>query len=156
MRCYSPDGILLWMYTFDTPGDPFIGASGPVAGDLNQDNLAEIIFCTYSPSQAVSHLIVLDAAGAELYKTTLPKRGSMSPPTLADVDQNGAVEIIVSLKDTLGSGTGGVQIWDVASAGNNAMPWPTGRGNLFRNGQPGLVKTKRSLNPGVLFLLLGR
>lgn len=156
MRCYSPDGILLWMYTFDTAGGPFIGASGPVAGDLNQDDVAEIIFCTYSTSQAVSHLIVLDAAGAELYKTALSKRGSMSPPTLADVDQNGAVEIIVSLKDTLGSGSGGVQIWDVASAGNNAMPWPTGRGNLFRNGQPDLGQTKPSLNPGVLFLLLGR
>lgn len=154
MRCYSPAGNLLWSYTFDTPGGDFIGASGPVAGDLNQDNVAEIIFCTYSTSQDVSHLIVLDAAGIELHKVALSKRGSMSSPTLADVDQDGTVEIIISLKDTLGSGTGGVQIWDVASASDSAMPWPTGRGNLLRNGQsiPGGPKTP--FNSAVLFLLL--
>ena len=59
----------------------------------------------------------------------------MSPPTLADVDGDGIIEIIVSLKDTLGSGLGGVQIWDIGSASLNTLPWPTGRGNNLRNGQ---------------------
>jgi hypothetical protein len=155
MRCYSPDGMMLWRYTFDTPGGDFIGASGPVVGDLNQDNVPELVFSTYSTSQNASHLIVLDAAGSQLHKIGLSKRGSMSPPTLADVDQDGAVEIIISLKDTLGSGAGGVQIWDVASAGDSAMPWPTGRGNLLRNGQPSPIGLKTPLNSATLFLLWG-
>jgi len=59
----------------------------------------------------------------------------MSVPTLADVDGDGVIEIIVSLKDTLGGGIGGVQIYDVSTAGPGYLPWPTGRGNLLRNGQ---------------------
>ena len=59
----------------------------------------------------------------------------MSPPVLADIDGDHGVEIIISLKDVLGGGAGGVQIWDVASASDNLLPWPTGRGNNLRNGQ---------------------
>lgn len=154
MRCYSPGGILLWSYTFDTTGGAFIGASGPVAGDLNHDGSAEIIFCTYSPTQDVSHLVILNASGTQLHKISLSKRGSMSPPTLADVDNDGVVEIIVSLKDTLGGGLGGVQIWDVTSAQTGSLSWPTGRGNLLRDGQPASDESSASFIPAVLQLLL--
>jgi hypothetical protein len=44
------------------------------------------------------------------------------------------LEIIISLKDVLGSGKGGVQVWDVASAKANNRDWPTGRGNYLRTG----------------------
>ncbi|MEN6474544.1 MAG: VCBS repeat-containing protein [Syntrophaceae bacterium] len=135
MRCFSPDGATLWSYAFDQAGAPFIGASGAVIGDLDDDGLSEVVFTTYSTAQDVSHLIILSAGGIELYKVKLVKRGSMSPPTLADIDGDGMIEIIISLKDTLGSGLGGVQIWDVSSARINALPWPTGRGNYLRNGQ---------------------
>lgn len=135
MRAYTPNGTLLWSYTFDTSGGDFIGATGAVVGDLNSDGVVEIIFCTYSISQSVSHLIILDAAGMELHKILLAKRGTMGPPTLADVDQDGDVEIVISLKDTLGGGLGGVQIWDVTTAMIGKLPWPTGRGNMLRNGQ---------------------
>jgi hypothetical protein len=134
MRCYSPEGILLWSYACDTPDSQFIGASGAVLGDLNLDDSPEVIFTTYSTAQDVSHLIVLDTAGNELHKVPIAGRGSMSPPTLEDVDGDHAVEIIISLKDVLGGGDGGVQIWDVASAGDNLLPWPTGRGNNLRDG----------------------
>lgn len=154
MRCYSPDGALLWSYNFDKAGGDFIGASGPVIGDLNHDNIEEIIFCTYSTSQNVSHLVILDAAGVELIKVALAKRGSMSPPTIVDVDRDGIVEIVVSLKDTLGSGIGGVQIWDVASAKSNVMPWPTGRGNLLRDGRYDCCGST-ILNVPAIMLLLG-
>jgi len=135
MRAYSPDGGLLWAYQFDVPGGNFLGASGVAAGDLNEDGKPEIIFSTYSTVDNISHLIVLDAMGHQLHKIALAKRGSMSVPTLADVDGDGILEIIVSLKDTLGGGLGGVQIYNVTSAGAGYLPWPTGRGNLLRNGQ---------------------
>ena len=35
----------------------------------------------------------------------------------------------------LGGGLGGVQIWDVTTAMIGKLPWPTGRGNMLRNGQ---------------------
>lgn len=147
MRAYSPDAALLWTYTFDVPGGDFIGATGAVIGDLNDDDSPEIIFCTYSIASDVSHLIILGSGGQELYRVALEKRGTMGPPTLADVDNDGDVEIVVSLKDTLGGGLGGVQIWDVETAKSGGLVWPTGRGDLLRSGlfapdkrgRPGLV-----------------
>jgi hypothetical protein len=138
MRCYGPDGTLLWSYRFDAAGDPFIGASGAAIGDLDHDSIPEVVFNTYSTAQNVSHLIVLNAQGKLLHIIPIAGRGSMSVPTLADVDADGKTEILISLKDSLDdTGHGGVQIWDVASAtGTGCLPWPTGRGNLLRNGLP--------------------
>jgi hypothetical protein len=61
-------------------------------------------------------------------------RGSMSAPTLTDVDNDGKTEIVISLKDVIGEGKGGVQIWEVESALNGKNDWPTGRGNYLRTG----------------------
>jgi len=135
MRCFSPDGATLWSYGFDGSGEPFIGASGAVIGDLDSNGLCEIVFTTYSPAQDVSHLVILDARGHELHKIKIDQRGSMSPPTLADIDGDDILEILISLKDPVSSKLGGVQIWDVPSARIGALPWPTGRGNYLRNGQ---------------------
>jgi len=135
MRSYEPDGTLQWRYQFDSSGGSFIGASGAAAGDLNNDGVSEIIFSTYSPDEDVSHLIILDAQGTELHRLSLESRGSMSVPTLADIDGDNMLEIILSLKDTLGGGVGGVQIYDVSTAEINDLPWPTGRGNFLRDGQ---------------------
>lgn len=135
LRCFSPAGATLWSYAFDRAGGNFIGASGAVIGDLDNDGISEVVFTTYSTTENVSHLIVLNAGGQQLHRVPLAKRGAMSPPTLADVDGDGVLEILVSLKDTLGDGLGGVQIWDVPSAAASTLPWPTGRGNNLRNGQ---------------------
>lgn len=138
MRAFLPDGSLFWSYQFDAAGGNFIGASGAAVGDLNNDGHPEIVFSTYSTEQDVSHLIVLDAEGAELHKIQLAKRGSMGVPTLADLDDNGTIEIIVSLKDRLDYTYGGVQVYNVANALEGYTPWPTGRGNLTRDGRPAM------------------
>jgi hypothetical protein len=135
MRCFSPNSSTLWSFTFDTAGDPFIGASGAVIGDLDNDGKNEVVFTTYSTSEDVSHLVILNASGELLHYIPIAGRGSMSPPTLADVDGDGVLEIIITLKDVLGSGLGGVQIWNVASAQAGSVPWPTGRGNYRRTGK---------------------
>lgn len=135
MRCFSPDGEILWEYVFDNGKEKFIGASGAVIGDLNEDEIPEIVFTTYSVEQDRSSLIILDNRGRLLHEIPIAKRGCMSPPSLADIDGDNKVEIVISLKDVLGGGIGGVQIWDVASASDNLLPWPTGRGNNLRNGQ---------------------
>ena len=134
IRGYSPEGALLWKYAYDMAGEPWIMASEAVIGDLNKDGSPEIVFTTYSVDHFVSHLTILDNAGKMQRKVTLDKRGAMGTPTLADVDGDGKLDIVVSLKDVVGGGKGGVQIWTVASAGNEKPMWPTGRGSYLRSG----------------------
>ena len=81
---------------------------------------------------------MLNSNGAELHRVELFGRGSMSAPTLADIDLDDDLELVISLKDTLGGGDGGVQIWDVPGSATNGMQWPTGRGGLLRQGHSGL------------------
>jgi hypothetical protein len=134
LYCFGPDGAILWKVQFDKSGSPFIGCSEAAAGDLNNDGVSEIVFCTYSTENGKSHLVILSSDGKLLHRVPLEKRGSMAAPTIADVDNDGVLEIIVSLKDTIGKGAGGVQIFDVPSAKSGRLEWPTGRGNYLRTG----------------------
>ncbi|MBW8886485.1 MAG: VCBS repeat-containing protein [Fibrobacteres bacterium] len=134
LRAFSPDGTLLWTYTYDVQGEPWIMASEPVIGDLNGDGVAEVVLTTYSVDQGVSHLIILDNQGRLQRTVTLDKRGAMASPALADVDGDDKLDILISLKDVVGGGLGGVQIWTVASAGDARPDWPMARGNALRTG----------------------
>jgi hypothetical protein len=136
MYCYSSHGDVIWKVQFDAAGGGFIGAGEAAAADLDNDGESEIVFTTYSTAEDCSNLVVLSASGALLHRIKISGRGSMAAPTIADVDNDGTLEIVVSLKDALGNGTGGVQIWDVASARKNRVDWPTGRGNFLRTGVP--------------------
>lgn len=139
MRAFSPDGAELWKYAYDVNGEPWIMASEPVIGDLNDDGVPEITFTTYSVDQGVSHLTILDDKGRMQRKVVLPNRGAMASPALADVDGDGKLDILVSLKDVVGGGLGGVQIWTVASAGAAKPAWPMARGSALRTGVGGPV-----------------
>jgi hypothetical protein len=134
LRCYANDGTVRWQIQFDAYGGNFFGAGEATAGDLDNDGIPEIVFTTYSIHNNCSYLVILNSNGQLLHRIAISGRGSMAAPTLADVDNNGIIEIIVSLKDVLGSGLGGVQIWDVSSAIKNNLDWPTGRGNYLRTG----------------------
>jgi hypothetical protein len=132
--CYDSDGTEKWKKQFDVAGNPFIGASESAVGDLDNDGISEIIFTTYSTQKDVSKLYILNHNGKVLHKVAIAGRGSMSAPTLDDVDGDGVIDIIISLKDRLGDNKGGVQIWKVESATKNTLDWPSGRGNYLRNG----------------------
>jgi len=133
--CYNSEGTEVWNKVFDVPGEPFIGASESAIGDLDDDGIPEVVFTTYSTREDVSKLYILNAKGEVLHNPAIAGRGSMSAPTLADVDGDGTIEIILSLKDVLGGSNGGVQIWKVESAKKNVIDWPTGRGNYMRTGE---------------------
>jgi hypothetical protein len=78
-------------------------------------------------------LLVLDVSGKLLHKLPLPNRGAMPVPSVADVDADGDLEIVVSLKDGIDK-MRQVFIYSVAGSATNCLPWPTGRGNLRRTG----------------------
>ncbi len=137
-HAYRSDGSVLFTYPFGQ-ADPFVGASEALIVDLNGDGVPEILFTTYSSGEprepeTPAHLIVLDATGQELQRVELFGRGSMAAPSVADLDGDGQLELVVSLKDSLGGSDGGVQIWDLPGSSSNCVLWGTGRGGLLRQG----------------------
>ncbi|MBN1578026.1 MAG: VCBS repeat-containing protein [Chitinispirillaceae bacterium] len=115
----------------------------PAVGDLNNDQFGEIAIC-YSNKAAV-----YDHNGSLLpgWPVSFPNSsneirsiaacdldGDRSCEILAVKTSDGPVEIVVSLKDDVGGGKGGVQVWDVASAVKSNLDWPTGRENYLRTG----------------------
>ena len=61
----------------------------------------------------------------------------LASPAVADLDGDGHLELVISLKDTLGGEQGGVQIWDLPGSATNCVEWSTGRGGPLRQGRPG-------------------
>jgi hypothetical protein len=57
----------------------------------------------------------------------------MAVPTIADVDRDGEVEIVVSLKDGEDR-MRSVLVYTVPGSGTACLPWPTGRRDDLRDG----------------------
>ena len=131
IHAVSADAKQLWEYTYTTSDRVLTG--GVLAADLSADGFPEIIFTSYSPDKDLSHLFILSATGAQLYKIALPDRGSMAVPTVADTNGDGTMEIIISLKDAVDKKRQ-VLIYSIPGSKNNCLLWPTGRANLLRNG----------------------
>jgi hypothetical protein len=120
-------------YTQDTQ----VLTDGVLVGDLSGDGIPEIVFTTYSTDENKSHLFILDAGGSTLHKVPLPRLGSMPVPTLADVDGDGTVEIVVSLRKIEWNGADPepcAYVYTVPGSSTNCLLWPTARGNYYRNG----------------------
>ncbi|WP_438034330.1 FG-GAP repeat domain-containing protein [Sorangium sp. So ce204] len=120
-------------YTDDTQ----VLTGGVVVGDLSGDGIPEIVFNTYSTDENRSHLFVLDAGGTILHKIPLPRLGAMPVPTLADVNGDGTIEIVVSLREIGWNGADpepNTYVYTVPGSATNCLLWPTARGNYYRNG----------------------
>jgi len=78
---------------------------------------------------------VLSNTGALLFDVTLPAQGTNgngigvpAAPTIADLDGDGALEIVVVTFDH------GMDVFTVPGSGDNCLLWPTGRGGYLRAG----------------------
>ena len=131
----GPDATILWHYNY-AKGAAKTFASEPVVVDLNRDGVPEIVFGTYALSNNAGRLVILSNTGTELYDIPLPGQGSdgngigvPAAPSVADLDGDGTLEIVLLTFDH------GVDVFNVPGSGTQCLPWPTGRGNLLRNGQ---------------------
>jgi hypothetical protein len=122
----------LWQYTYTTSDREL--TSGVVIADLSGDGVPEIVFATYTPDMgAGGRLVILGANGAMQQTVTLPGRGAMPVPTIADVDGDHQLEIIVSLKDGEDR-VRQVLVYTVPGSGDQCLLWPTGRRDYLRDG----------------------
>lgn len=138
MYAYRSNGEVLWTHAFGA-SDPYVGASEALIADLNGDGSPEVVFSTFSGGEprkplTPAHLVVLDAGGNLLHKVELSGRGSMAAPSVGDLEGDGTLELVISLKDSLGGKQGGVQIWNLPGASDNCVLWGTGRGGPLRQG----------------------
>jgi hypothetical protein len=130
----GPTGKRLWRYDY-AHGKAKTFASEVVAADLNRDGHPELVFGTYGAARRSGRLVVLSASGRRLYDIRLRHQGSdgngigvPAAPSIGDLDGDGRLEIVVSTFDH------GIDVFRVPGSGTKSLPWPTGRGDLLRNG----------------------
>jgi hypothetical protein len=132
-RIHAVDARAQPMWSTPYTTDDQVGTAGIAVADLSGDGVPELVFATYATAAGKSNLFVLDAAGNLLHTLPLPGRGAMAVPTIADVDGDGVLDIVVNLKDAEDR-VRSVLIYRVPGASANCLPWPTGRGDLRRDG----------------------
>jgi hypothetical protein len=130
----GPTGRRLWRHDY-AHGAPKTFASEVVAADLNRDGTPELVLGTYALARGSGRLLVLSAAGKPLYDVRLPHQrtdgngvGVPAAPSVGDLDGDGRLEIVLTTFDH------GIDVFRVPGSGTSCLPWPTGRGNLLRNG----------------------
>ncbi len=155
IRAYKHDKSLLWAVNY-TQGEK-IFASEPVVGDIDGDGAMEILFGTYVPLEQDSDrdgpvaLWGLEANGVLIDGFPLPisTPGVRAAPTLADLDNDGDLEILAT---TI---IGQVFVWDTSTPFDpNLLPWPTGRHDNRRSGtyeqiKPSFGQSRKIVNPTV-------
>ncbi len=104
-----------------------------------------MIFSTYGAPDVLDSgfLVILGADGALLHDIALPDPGSNgngngapAAPTAGDLDGDGQLEILVQTFDH------GIDVFTVPGSSSSCVLWPTGRGNLLRNGMGPATVTK--------------
>ncbi len=141
LTVFGADGSRLWRRDY-MHGERIMYASEPVVADLNQDGSPEILFTTYgSPEIPSGFLMVLDGAGALLHDIPLPDpgengngNGAPSAPTIADLDGDGELEILVQTFDH------GMDIFTVPGSAENCLLWSTARGGPLRTGAAHMIE----------------
>lgn len=136
IHAIGSDGKPLWKYDY-RHGRSLLYASEVVVADLNRDGVPELLFTTWGnpgDSQA-GWLVILDNQGKKLHDIQLPVgtngngAGYPAAPTLADLDGDGQIEIVVQ------SFGAGMRIYTVPGSAENCLLWPTARANYLRNAQ---------------------
>ncbi len=130
----SPGGKRLWSYDY-ARGAAETFASEVVVADLNRGGPPELVFGTFGSAPGSGRLVVLSASGRRLHDIRLRNQGENgngigipAAPSIGDLNGDGRLEIVVTTFDH------GIDVYRVPRSNAKRLPWPTGRGNLLRNG----------------------
>lgn len=123
-------------WPFVIPGSGFHFASEPVVADLDNDGKAEVLFTSWGENDngESGKLYVLNYRGEQLFAVDLPPArggswsGGLAGPTLADIDGDGEIEVVVNTVDA------GVVAFDLPGTRYARPLWATGRGSYRRAG----------------------
>ena len=139
----TPDGAVyavgaggrrLWRHDYARgAGKTF--ASEVVAADLGGSRRPELVFGVYGASADSGRLVVLSSRGRRLHDIRLRGQASNgngvgvpAAPSIADLDRDGRLDIALTTFDH------GIDVYRVPRSRGGRQAWPTGRGNLLRNG----------------------
>ncbi len=132
-----------WPYAVTDSGAGIRFASEPVVADLDNDGKAEVIFTSWPQkgSDYVGKLHILNDQGSVLYEIALPPiygspdwNGAMAAPTLANIDTDADLELIVNTAHS------GFAAYDLPNTADARILWGTGRGNYQRSGSVGSLQ----------------
>jgi hypothetical protein len=123
-------------WPFVIPGAGMHFASEPVVADLDNNGTAEVLFTSWGQtgSGESGRLFVLNDRGQQLFALNLPLprsgtfSGGLAAPTLADVDGDGELELVVNTY------AAGVVVYDLPGTRYARPLWATGRGSYLRAG----------------------
>ena len=126
-------------------GGAYRFASEPLVADLDGNGKAEVIFTTWTQkgSNLLGDLKIVNWQGTQLFSVPLPPTGAdwggaLPAPTLANIDDDGDLEILVGSTHT------GLLAYDIPGTANAKVLWGTGRGNYQRTGY---VSASNPLSP---------
>jgi len=132
-----------WPYPVYNPSEGFFRfASEPVVADLDNDGYAEVIFASWTQkgSNATGKLHILDHMGYVLHEVDLPLafggvdwNGALAAPTLADIDGDGELEVVLNTAHS------GFVAYDLPGTTDARVLWGTGRGSYLREGGNGEI-----------------
>jgi uncharacterized repeat protein (TIGR01451 family) len=116
-------------------GGAYRFASEPAVADLDGDGKAEVIFTTWTQkgSNLRGDLKIVSWQGTQLQSVQLPATGddwggALPAPTLANIDGDADIEILIGSTHT------GLLAYDVPGTANANVLWGTGRGSHRRAG----------------------
>lgn len=117
-------------------------ASEPVVADLDNDGRAEVLFTSWTEKSSgyTGKLYIVDFNGNQMFSVDLPLaygsldwNGALAAPTLANVDQDADLEVVLNTAHS------GFAVYDLPDTANARVIWGTGRGNGNRTGTPDAV-----------------